>query len=49
MKNIKIFNMNNFKVFIKKKVSHDLKRGSIHMKFSMTRQEKCDLLKQVTA
>jgi hypothetical protein len=44
MKNIKIFNMNNFKVFIKKKVSHDLKRGSIH-----TRQEKCDLLKQVTA
>jgi len=26
-----------------------LKRGSIHMKFSMTGQKKCDLLIQVTA
>jgi hypothetical protein len=26
-----------------------LKRGSIHMNFSMTGQEKCDLLIQVTA
>jgi hypothetical protein len=26
-----------------------LKRGSIHIKFSMTGQEKCDLLIQVTA
>ena len=26
-----------------------LKRGSIHMKFSMSGQEKCDLLIQVTA
>jgi hypothetical protein len=26
-----------------------LKRGSIHMRFSMTGQEKCDFLIQVTA
>ena len=26
-----------------------LKRGAIHLKFSMTGQEKCDLLIQVTA
>jgi hypothetical protein len=31
-----------------KTVDHDLLRGSIHMKFSMTGQEKCDLLIQVT-
>ena len=36
----------------KEKVAQDrwtLKRGSIHMKFSMTGQEKDDLLIQVTA
>jgi hypothetical protein len=40
---------------MQKKRSHktggllNLKRGSNHMKFSMTVQEKCDLLIQVTA
>jgi hypothetical protein len=38
---------NNFKVVFQDR--WPLKRGSIHMIFSMTGQEKGDLLKQVTA
>jgi hypothetical protein len=37
----------DYKVVFKER--RPLKRGSIHMKFSMTRQEKGDLLIQVTA
>jgi hypothetical protein len=44
---LQVFNNNRLNFCINRQIT--LKRGSIHMKFCMTGQEKGDLLIQVTA